>query len=153
MGNGENGENESWGDSMGTKSNNIIRIGFQNIGPQSTMKNDLNSKLTSQHITNNFYDIFMFAEHGLNLSKIKPENSWRERMGKPKNHSNLAYNSNEATMGDGRIYGGTGITTLNEITHRRESSGQDPTGLGRWTWTRLRGKYNQFTRISVPTVL
>ena len=112
-----NGEDESWGDSQGIKSIDTIRIGFQNIGPQSTNKNDLNAKLTTHHITNNDYDIFLFAEHGLNPSRLLPEHQWRERMGKMNTYNILAHNTSESKIGDGRKYGGTGLSMLGNIMH------------------------------------
>ena len=88
----------------GEKKEGRIRIGFQNIGPQATYKTDLNAMLTSKHITNNNYDIFMFAEHGFNANKLKAEDQWRERMGRTTQASTLAHNKNEATIGNGRTY-------------------------------------------------
>ncbi len=38
-------------------------------------------------------------------------------------------------------FGGNALFTINSITHRVIGKGNDETGLGRWVWTRLRGKH------------
>jgi len=43
--------------------------------------------------------------------------------------------------------GGTGIVVVNQLSYRVQRPGDDISGLGRWCWTRLRGKHNQFLRI------
>ena len=37
------------------------------------------------------------------------------------------------------MYGGTGIFVTDELSHKVLSTGRDPTGLGRWSWIRLKG--------------
>ena len=45
-------------------------------------------------------------------------------------------------------WGGTGILTLDEFRPRTfQQMGSDPTNLGRWTWARIQGRHNMFTRI------
>ena len=148
---GENGiqgnrDNEEWGNSMGNKKTNIIRLGFQNIGPQAANKNELRALQTTNYINNNNYEIFLFVEHGLNLKKIKPEHQWNERMTrKGRNYSLLSYNKNDANTASAQLYGGTGISLMGEILHKRHQQGHDPSSLGRWSWIRLRGRRDQFT--------
>jgi len=43
--------------------------------------------------------------------------------------------------------GGTGIAVFNRLTHHAQKAGDDPTGLGHWSWLRLQGKDHRITRI------
>lgn len=43
--------------------------------------------------------------------------------------------------------GGTIISSINKPSHRIISTGRDETGLGRWSWTRYRGKHTVTTRV------
>jgi len=40
--------------------------------------------------------------------------------------------------------GGTGVLVVNQLSHRILRSGDNPTGMGRWSWVHLRGR-EQFT--------
>jgi len=42
--------------------------------------------------------------------------------------------------------GGTGIAVFNRLAHHAQKAGDDPTGLGRWSWIRLTGKGHQTTQ-------
>lgn len=44
-------------------------------------------------------------------------------------------------------WGGTSIWSINNAAHRAFDSGSDPSGLGRWSWTRYRGRGNVTLRI------
>jgi len=49
--------------------------------------------------------------------------------------------------GDGFQPGGMAIVVLNEWAHWATRPGDDTTGLGRWSWVRLRGQENHHLRI------
>ena len=44
-------------------------------------------------------------------------------------------------------YDGTAVISLNDTAHQVQTTGSDPTGLGRWSWMLLEGKNNHITRI------
>lgn len=44
-------------------------------------------------------------------------------------------------------YGRTALFSIGSAAHRVVEKGSDPSKLGRWTWTRYRGKSNQMLRI------
>jgi hypothetical protein len=54
-------------------------------------------------------------------------------------HVNLAFNSN-STNRLVRQFGGTGLWSLGLMSHRIYGSGRDQSNLGRWAWTRYRGR-------------
>lgn len=48
-----------------------------------------------------------------------------------------------------RQFGGTALFSINKATHRAIEKGQDPSNLGRWSWTRYKGKGNHTLTILV----
>jgi hypothetical protein len=54
-------------------------------------------------------------------------------------HSINAYNTRERPEKDWQV-GGTAMLSINQAAHRMVASGRDPSGLGRWVWTRQIGK-------------
>jgi hypothetical protein len=62
-------------------------------------------------------------------------------------HSNFGFNKTELDRSEALQAGGTGIITNNSLTPRCTSHGADPTGLGRWVWTRLEGSDGFHTRL------
>ena len=86
-------DKEQWGNNPELKNDDTIRIGFQNIGMQQISCCTFNAMSTSQHIHNHPYDAFLIGEHGMNLTKIPPEDHWKERL--PRYFTLLAYNKNE----------------------------------------------------------
>jgi len=58
----------------------------------------------------------------------------------------VAHNKRD-TYGDDFQPGGTAILTINKLSHKTTTPGDDTSGLGRWCWTRLRGRGNHFLRI------
>jgi hypothetical protein len=44
-------------------------------------------------------------------------------------------------------YGGNVLFSINNAAHRVMEAGRDASGLGRWTWTRYRGRNNITTRV------
>jgi hypothetical protein len=53
-----------------------------------------------------------------------------------------SYEGSQATQ-----YGGTTVWSRNTGTHRVMESGHDKLGIGRWTWTRYRGKQDHSLRV------
>jgi len=44
-------------------------------------------------------------------------------------------------------YGGTSVTSIGKLAHYSMGAGQDKKKLGRWTWSRYRGKQGQVLRV------
>ena len=61
-------------------------------------------------------------------------------------HLSLAYNVTQYPPSPSQ-YGGVGIFSINKACHRVLTRGQDPSNLGRWAWTRYRGKDGLALRI------
>ena len=61
-------------------------------------------------------------------------------------HISYGYNRN-TTVGSAYQKGGVAIFSTNTTAHRVLQSGHDETGLGRWTWTRYRGRNDIVLRV------
>lgn len=136
-------DNEEWGDKQTEPKTDMIRIGFQNIGPQHRSSWCHHSRSTTTHIKQGKYDAFLFVDYGLHFGKVHPEHHWNERMRPIFNNSSsiTAYNTNETHLLLSPFQaGGSGITLADDLNARKSGSGVDPTGLGRWAWSRVAGK-------------
>ena len=137
------GDHTRWncGDSLGRKSNRVIRLLSINAGNFSVVEKkegkveDLCALIRSTQA-----DITTLSEHGLNPKNLPSHEQWPERMyGQFENYrSKLSWNVNEKNT-DQRLWGGTGTIIIGKTTQRILEMGDDPRGLGRWTWTKLRG--------------
>jgi hypothetical protein len=82
-------------------------------------------------------------EIGCNWSQIGKDQAFQERLNRylgPRDaKSCFKYNIHDQT-GTIRQWGGTGILCRGKLHHYTMGTGGDPTGLGRWTWARIRGK-------------
>ena len=143
-------ESEDWGSKFRVaRDPDTFRIAFQNISPQTEQANTTKTYSTARAIYEGNYDVFLFAEHGLNLRKIKPGHKWQDRMNQTyhsKPYCITACNIHESTQ-SGRLWGGTGMVIDSNTTSLKIEQGNDPTGLGRWCWVRLKGKGGQTVKI------
>lgn len=134
-------EEENWGDSIQQKDAATIRIMFQNVNGLPRRNNEFNNRSLYGVIADHNIDIFMMSEINVNWRNIPEDhklycrmNKWFEAL-----HISLANNVTEI-IPDEHQWGGTGILSINKMSHRVMERGSDQTGLGRWCWTRYRGK-------------
>lgn len=132
-----------WGDAIADEKDNCWRIRFQNIGPQRASSTHEHSCRTTDHIIKTGYQVFLFAEHGLHLSRIPFDQTWDARMksASPLSFSILSNNTHEKKLvSSTSLTGGTGVSIFEDAVSRKVSAGRDLSGLGRWTWVMVRGK-------------
>jgi hypothetical protein len=68
---------EVWDDAMpASKAPSTIQFAFQNIGGQPRQWNNAKSHALAEQIQQEQYDVFMFAEHGLNLAQVPIGHQW-----------------------------------------------------------------------------
>jgi hypothetical protein len=86
-------------------------------------------------------DIFGIAETNLDWRLLKEEDKlwartreWWEHL-----YISFSYNCTFPALQE-KQFGGTATFTVNDITHRVVDKGRDATQLGRWSWSKLRGK-------------
>jgi hypothetical protein len=129
------------------KNSTIITI--QNIGPQCFSLYHQTSAATSQAFKDSQAGIALYAECSLIESLLPAGNGFNNRMRiqSPKSFSRLTNNTNERYIAKWYQRGGAAFTVQNNIKSHQTSHGTDKSGLGRWIWTRLRGKGTTYTRL------
>ena len=85
-------------------------------------------------------DVYLWQEVGLCWAKVTTTDAWKARTPRMHIHSNFAYNNTDINNSVPYQPGGVGVILTNTLSPRVIGKGKDPTGLGRWTWTRLHGK-------------
>jgi endonuclease/exonuclease/phosphatase family metal-dependent hydrolase len=135
---------------MGYKSEPLLRVASLNVGrfpiaPQAPKMNDFFS-----HVRRVQPDIMGFSEFGLNPLALSRQQQWSERSrGQFETlKSRIAFNEHVQGV-EPTLWGGTGIMCMNRMAARVFETGQDPSGMGRWTWMRLRGKGMNLRIVSV----
>ena len=147
---GDDGEDESnnhWGDSIATKSDNVIRIAFQNIqglpiNPYSDKHLQISTIIEQLQINS-----LGIAEINLNLSKLPSSQQWNERFkGILHKFTNHATNIHAQTTAR-TLFGGVAQINTGTLAHRAIAKGADPTGLGRWVWSKFTGRLGLSLRV------
>ena len=143
-------DSEAFGDDYPpSPGKNCTLITFQNIGPQKDTFFDHKSDKTSKAFKESQAGIALYAEISLVESKLEAADRFSTRMKRdsPHSFSNVTSNIHEKEATIWNQAGGAAFTLQNNIKAHQTTYGEDTTGLGRWTWTRLRGKATTFTTI------
>ena len=95
------------------------------------------------------YDALMSSDVGIFWDNIPVADSWIERTRKLLGPHPFRFSYNRHDQRKDMVqWGGTGIILLGEAKTRLFGTmGSDKDNLGRWTWARLQGRHNFFTRI------
>jgi hypothetical protein len=137
-------DGEAFGDTMTKKGPGILRFISQNWNgiPESSY-NDKSSQIVNQ-ICSRDADGWMGQETGLCWYKVEEKNQWRERTRQKgiRLNSNFQFNTTELERTEAIQAGGVAVIITNDLTPRCCERGGDPTGLGRWAWTRIEGTDN-----------
>ena len=84
----------------------------------------------------------LFAEHGLNETKLQSPHLFSARMKsmEPRSFFYITNNINEKAVAYWNQTGSTGFILILFFRSHKDDHGCDPTGRGRWTYVRFRGK-------------
>ena len=127
---------------------NTFRIHSQNIQNIPVEAYKLKSQSIAKELKKKLADVYMWQEVGLCWSKVSKNDTWKSRTQRLHLHSNFAYNNTDIKNSVPYQPGGVGVILTNTLSPRVIGKGTDPTGLGRWAWTRLRGKERAVTMLS-----
>jgi len=141
-----------FGDPLGPKPPNSFRgiscqLGGLPVNPTNSKYDDLLSFILSAEP-----DVTAMQEIGINFSNCGSEDQWKQRihwdriLDSHKAKTIVAWNRHDHNH-EKHQYGGTAILALGKTSFYAAGSGQDPTQLGRWCWTRYRGSNNTTLRI------
>jgi exonuclease III len=125
----------------------IANINLNNISPY----NDSSCDESLFYATNaHDIDVLCMQEIGCNWTNIPQKDSFQKRLDtyyQPRNAKSRVSSNIHDLTGTRKQWGGTGILCKNKIRHYTTGTGNDPKGLGRWTWARYRGKGGMNLRI------
>ncbi len=139
---------QPWGDPFDPKADHILRVGLQNIGGFPQLATHTKNRQILSFLTTGNFDIFAMTEtntcwHRLPVQERLHERTlgWWETL-----HISQAY-LQDALHTQPFQAGGTCLFSINQAAHRTIESGKDTSGLGRWTWTRYRGRNQVSLRV------
>jgi hypothetical protein len=134
---------------MTRKSDHTLRIMLHNVNRLPISRSTDKSKKFISTIPNKQIDVALITEVGLYWKLLDGGDQWYERVQESfqATRSKMAYNNTEPTLTATVQFGGVGLIAVDDIAHRVSDQGQDITGLGRWSWLRLKGKQGHHLRI------
>jgi hypothetical protein len=141
-------EKDYWGDEQLKKRRGMCRIGLLNPTGWTVRGGSKKDEDLLEYLKMGQYDIAAFPEVNVHWSRVAPYNrleertlGWFETM-----HRSLAWNMQD--KGKLRsLFGGTALLSMDDAANRVMASGRDPTKLGRWSWTKYRGKNGIVLRV------
>jgi exonuclease III len=138
--------NGPWGDKLKNKALSTFRYCFVNInGLPAAAHKEKHDRITTT-IEKQKIDILGLAEININFKQTGPTNQWKDRFKKLRTNSHSATNIH-TTAKEKQVFGGTAYLTSKSTSNRVEAKGEDPQGLGRWTWALLSGRRGIKARI------
>ena len=140
--------NEEYGDLMVIpKPKQVFRLLCKNINRISLQAHQEKSKEVEKQINILEPDALAMQELGINWDKASVQDQMYNRLMKvPHARAFLANNTTEFTD-TSEQYGGVGIVTTTEATHRVVGNSRDPRHLGRWVSVLLNGRATHKVRI------
>ena len=144
-------DSEIFGHNYPTKVNtNCSIITYQNVGQQPKYGFQYKAKETAKSFRDSKASIAMYNKTGLNQTKLERCDKFNDRMKKinPRSISYHCHNQNLPKDEVWNVPGGVAMTIdENLLSHQiNNGNGKDKELLGRWTWTRVRGKDNVHTQ-------
>jgi exonuclease III len=113
--------------------------------------NDPKYETLVQSVLERHIDVVAFQEIGINFNRAGPDGTWKKRLGwnswldGHRAKTVNAWNSQDSVATTAQ-FGGVGILALGKTSFYAAGSGIDPKKLGRWCWTRYKGKANTYLR-------
>ena len=141
---------EYWGDILKNqkKSNDTIRIAFQNINGFINSKNEIKTEHIKDFIHDNEIEIMTMAEMNTNWNKLPKNRSLHQTIRGWCEHQHIiaAFNQRDK-YGAMHQPGGTAVFCRDEMGLRFMGAGVDEKKLGRWSWMKFRGKNSMSIRV------
>jgi hypothetical protein len=141
-----------YGDPISVKTDDILRLGFQNFNGLTGRDNDPVDVSLRQWITKWDFDVFGLSEVNMYWPQVRKELQFLERVNSWFNplqtRALCSYNKNEIRKHRSiRQYGGTAQISRGNAALRQVDRDEDPSGLGRWVWQKYMGKDQRVLRV------
>jgi hypothetical protein len=141
-----------YGDPISVKTDDILRLGFQNFNGLTGRNNDPVDVSLRQWIMKWDFDVFGLSEVNMYWPQVRKELKFLERVNSWFNplqtRALCAYNKNEIRKHRSvRLYGGTAQILRGNAALRQVDRDEDPSGLGRWVRQKYMGKDQRVLRV------
>ena len=125
-----------------TRGDGVTRIVYINVQHFPNSQKHSNNELIRRFLDDLQADIVCFVEMNVNWKQVPAKDKLEYRTRTWWKSSRWAYSYNRhAQIETVTLYGGTAVLTIDDTTARIWNTQlQDPTGLGRWSGTRYRGR-------------
>lgn len=133
-------ENIQLGDKLQYKTKNTIRLDFLNINTFPSNKSQVNIQLLRDLVTSAKIDILGLSELNCGWPRISPEDRIGEVSRNIWKRVTTIHSHNQINCDQRFQPGGTALLMFEQVSDRIISNGGDPRLLGRWSWTRTRGR-------------
>ncbi len=126
----------------------VLRIGFTNINGLPEFNQHSKNDELREAINRYQIDIMGMSEINRNWNGISKRNRWKARTRGwwENSHTSMAYNTKDCVNNQYQP-GGNIISSIDRSASRVIGSGCDERGLGRWCWTRYRGRHDVTLRV------
>ena len=149
----QNNEQDFFGDQLPHKADGILRLGSVNINSYPMTENSDWGRAKMEKLRAVLgageFDAIAVQEWNKYWPDVPTEERPQERMRrwfKRPPHINLAYLKEAKHRKGQHLHGGTGVISIDEAACRIRGMGRDPSGMGRWCYTRYQGKGGKATR-------
>jgi hypothetical protein len=130
-----------WGDTLQeTTTEGGFRLAFLNPDGLPVPMNGAKYQELSEFIDRHSIDALGISEHNLNITHLPSFQSWAERRRKFPPHYAMITSNQHTAARQPFLPGGTAVMAFHSLLPRAYQRGDDPSGLGRWSWLRIRGK-------------
>ena len=147
---GSNRPMEAVGDECALKLSTSLRLMTQNINGFGQFAENIKELAVKELLIEKKIDVMGIQETNVCWHKMQNKHKiWDRFRGWKECGSckvSVAYNSID-TISAKSQYGGTSLITMDMLAHRLIDSGVDDTNLGRWAWSRYRGKEGRVLQI------
>ena len=120
-----------------------LLVGFTNVNGLRKEKWKEKNRALVKFLRYYKFDIFGLAETNIHWPSLDPIDRWEEHMQGiwESMHHSIAYNTTDSVNQPWQP-GGCVQVSCDCAVHRCIYSGTDPSGLGRWCWSRFRGRHD-----------
>jgi len=145
-----------FGDDSRQQDPGVTRVLFQNVHGINAQRLDQKQRGLFKCWKDERVGIALLAEMNLHWPSLRQGHSWYDRVKKFATEGHFSsvayYRHQEIPSPSGFQWGGCSATLLNKVSHRAKSAGEDESGLGRFSWIKLRGRDRQDTEGATGTV-
>ena len=136
--------NHYWGDSlpMNTKGN-AIRVVYQNVHRSLSASDNPHTNVLLDNLNKMDADVFMAAESNINWKAATFRNDFKQKVSRIWPANRLAFSSSDVGLEFEMhefLPGGTCTMAVDTLSMRVVKAGEDPSGLGRWSYLTMEGQ-------------